>query len=68
MREEKMLPILPFSYELSRGKIRTTLEEKASTVKLNGFQIWDIPGHHVALLDLGMKNVPKDAVGDSYKL
>ena len=36
---EKKLPILPFSYELSGAEIRATLEEKASTVKLNGLQI-----------------------------
>lgn len=65
---ESKLPNLPFSYEPSRAEITATLEEKASTAKLNGLQIRDVPGHRVALLDLVINDMSKDAVGDSYKV
>lgn len=50
---------------LSHPELR--LELKASTDKLNGLQIQNVPGHPVVLLDLGMNASSKGAAGDSTK-
>lgn len=64
----RKLPILPFRQVMSGAEIRATLEEKASTAKLNGLPNRNVSGHHVVLLDPLINNASKDAVGDSYKV
>lgn len=57
----------PFSlFTPSHPKLR--LELKASTDKLNGLQIQNVPGRRVVLLDQGINNSSKGAAGDRHKM